>query len=66
MNDLVIRNHGSIYLLAAVTPAGQEWLDEHIAANDETQYWGKAIVVGPRCIEAILTGAVNDGLKVEF
>ena len=66
MNDLVVRNHNSIYLLAAITPAGQEWLDEHIAINDETQYWGKAIVVGPRYIEAIMTGAVKDGLRVEF
>jgi len=66
MNDLILRNHGSICLLCAITPAGQDWLDEHICQNDETQYWGKAIVVEPRYVEPILTGAVNDGLKVQM
>lgn len=63
MPDLTITNHGSIILLRGETPAGQDWLSEHI--DSEAQGWCGAIVVEPRYIGAIINGAINDGLEVE-
>jgi hypothetical protein len=62
MNDLIIRNHGSVCILVAITPAGQEWIDEHI--DPEAMRWGSGIVVEPRYVEDIANGAANDGLSV--
>ena len=62
MRDLLIRDHGSIFLLTAVTPAGKEWVAEHIPADAQT--FGKAIVVEHRYIADIVNGARADGLNV--
>lgn len=60
-NDIIAANHGSIWLLRGGTPAGTEWLDEHVAFE---QYLGNAGVVEWRYVEDILHGAHNDGLNV--
>jgi len=62
MRDLLVRDEGSIFLLVPVTPAGQEWVDEHIPADAQT--FGKAIVVEHRYIADIVNGALADGLEV--
>lgn len=62
MRDLIVRVEGSICLLVAVTPAGEEWIAEHIPAD--AMKWGKAIVVEPRFVQDIAEGAISDGLTV--
>jgi hypothetical protein len=62
MRDLIVRVEGSICLLVPVTPAGQDWCDEHLPAD--AMKWGKAIVVEPRYISDIIDGAADDGLEV--
>jgi hypothetical protein len=62
MNDLLVRNEGSLFLLAPITPAGRAWIDDNIP--DDAQTWGDTIVVEPRYIQTIVTGAIADGLNV--
>lgn len=62
MCDLFVHNHGSIFVLEPVSKAGFDWLDEHIA--EEHQIWGNGIVVEHRYIDAIVDGALADGLEV--
>ena len=60
--DLIIENHGSLFLLRPVSPTGQTWLDENIA--DDAQVFGDAIAVEHRYIGAIAEGILADGLVV--
>ena len=62
MNDLIVRNHGSIFILVAVTPAGEEWIGDHIP--EDAMRFGGGIVVEHRFISNIVNGAVEDGLTV--
>lgn len=63
MADLSVQDHGSIMILTPHTDAGREWIDEHIPEDAMT--WGGGIVVEPRYMEAIVCGAIGDGLEVE-
>jgi hypothetical protein len=63
MSDLIVNNHGSIFLLSPVTEAGEAWIDEHIPQDAMT--WGGAVVVEHRYIEAIVASALADGLEVK-
>jgi hypothetical protein len=60
--DLSVDNQGSICLLRAKTEAGRDWVAEHIPAD--AQWWCGGVVVEPRYIDAIVDGAMNDGLEV--
>jgi hypothetical protein len=60
--DVTIQNEGNIFLVHPHTPAAQEWIDEHIP--DDAQMFGNAIVVEHRYIEAIVSGMLDDGLKL--
>ena len=62
MNDLIVHDHGSIFLLVAVTPAGEEWIGEHIP--EDAMHFGGGVVVEHRYIADIVNGAMSDGLAV--
>jgi hypothetical protein len=62
MADISVQNHGSIYLLSGKTEAGREWIAEHIPTD--AGRWCGAVVVEHRFIEAIVDGAIGDGLEV--
>lgn len=66
MPDIDFTHHGSLVLIAALTPDGQEWLDLNVITNEETQTWCNAIVAEPRFAETIAIAAHEDGLTVEF
>jgi hypothetical protein len=59
--DILFENHGSLFLLRPVSPAGQTWLDENVG-DGETQKWGGAIVCEPRYVLDVCRGAVDAGL----
>jgi hypothetical protein len=61
--DLMVRNEGSIFLLSAQTPQGQEWIEQNIDM-EEVMTWGDAVVVEHRFIDDIIKGAEADGLLV--
>lgn len=62
--DLQVEDHGTIFLLRPLSKVGQEWVDANVQQDDETQYWGNAIVVEHRYIGDIVAGAKGDGLEV--
>jgi hypothetical protein len=62
--DLLVHDHGSIYLLRATSRCGQSWIDERI--SDDRQEWGGAIIVEHRFIGDIVRGAIGDGLEVQW
>lgn len=61
--DISIENHGSIFLLQPISPAGQAWLQENVI-GEETQIFGNAVVCEPRYVANIVFGARGEGLVV--
>ena len=59
--DLIVENHGSIYLLRAATKAGGEFLMD---AESDAQYFGGALVVEPRYVPGVVDLAIERGLVV--
>jgi hypothetical protein len=61
--DILVENHGSIFLLRPVTCVGQSWLKENVI-GEETQIFGNAIVCEPRYVIDIVLGARAEGVVV--
>ena len=59
--DILVENHGSIFLLRPISPVGQSWLQENVI-GDETQIFGNAIVCEPRYVIDIVLGARAEGV----
>ena len=64
MSDFLVSHHGTLWLLAPLTPAGREWCAAHLAGAEQPP-WGGACVVESRYIEAITLGILDDGLTIE-
>lgn len=64
MADITFTFHGSIALMFAHTSTGQEWVNENVNI-EPWQYYDPYVAVEPRMAEAIIDGAINDGLEVE-
>jgi hypothetical protein len=63
MADFIVADHGSIFLVTPVTDAAKTWLDEH-TETEGWQWMGPALAVEHRYVEALMMGAVDDGLEV--
>ena len=61
--DIKFENHGSIFLIRGISLVGQAWVDENVG-DDETLFFGNAIVAEPRYVAAIAQGALDAGLVV--
>jgi hypothetical protein len=61
--DLLIEDHGSIFLLRPASPVGQTWLQENVIGED-TQLFGNTVVCEPRYVADIVFGARGEGLVV--
>jgi hypothetical protein len=67
--DLLVENHGTLFLLWPQSQAGGQWLREH--TTKDAQWWGPgrggltraALVVEPHYVADIVEGAVADGLE---
>jgi hypothetical protein len=60
--DLLVADHGSIFLLRPITTAGRDWVGEHIPGD--ALWFGGALAVEHRFIRDICEGATCDGLVV--
>ena len=60
--DFYCENHGSIFLLRPISPAGFAWIEENLPHDPIT--FGNAVVVEPRYVWAILVGLQEHGLVV--
>jgi hypothetical protein len=61
--DILVENHGSIFLLRPMSSVGQAWLQENII-GEETQIFGNAVVCEPHYVVDILLGARAEGVVV--
>jgi hypothetical protein len=61
--DILVENHGSIFLLRPASPVGQTWLQENVI-GEETQLFGNAVLCEPRYVANIVFGARGEGLVV--
>lgn len=60
--DLMVENHGSIYLVRPMTERGIDWLKR--TAPADAQFMGSAMAVEHRYIEGVIATANDDGLVV--
>ncbi len=61
--DLTVANHGSLIMVTPQTPEGSLWIDANVPLED-WQWFGGGFAVEPRYADALLLGAINDGLEV--
>jgi hypothetical protein len=61
--DILVENHGSIFLLRPISSAGQTWLQENVI-GEETQIFGNAVFCEPRYVMDIVLGARGEGIVV--
>jgi hypothetical protein len=64
MADVLVENHGSIFVFQAMTAVARDWIDENVV-NEETQFWGGGLVVEPRYVLDLTAGMREAGLEVE-
>jgi len=60
--DFVVQDHGSIFLLRALTPAVSAWIEENL--SEDRQTFGDAVAVEAGFILPVVIGAQRDGLTV--
>ena len=60
--DFSVQNHGSIFLLQAITPSAKNWIEEFLSPDRQT--FVGAVVVEPRYVPSLVTAIINDGLVV--
>ena len=63
MPDFTLRDEGSLFLLRPNTDEAVMWCESFV--EPEAQWFGGALVVEPRYVEAIALGIVADGLEIE-
>jgi hypothetical protein len=61
--DILVENHGSVFLLRPASSVGQAWLQEKLI-GEETQLFGNAVVCEPRYVADLVFGARGEGLLV--
>ena len=61
--DLYVQVEGTVAMLRAASPAGVEWVEEHVDAPDWA-YLGPWIACEPRLLQPLMDGAMADGLMV--
>jgi hypothetical protein len=59
--DLSVVFCGSAFLLRATSATGQRWIAGHIPGN--ARWFGGVVAVEHRYIDAIIQGAIDDGLS---
>jgi hypothetical protein len=62
--DIVIEDHGSIFLLRPTSRSGREWIEQNIGEQNGFQPCWSTVVVGPRHIADIVNGMQAEDLGV--
>lgn len=63
MSDFHVTNHGSVFILRALTEQAQSWVNRRLP--EEKQEWGDGIAVEHRYIVPIVKGILEDGLSIQ-
>jgi hypothetical protein len=59
-----VENHGSIVLIRPLTSDVHVWLIQN-CGDEDTQWFGSALVVEPRYVEDIVHGLVEAGFALQ-
>jgi hypothetical protein len=62
--DILIANHGSVVILKPVSNQGALWLESNIGQDSGYQPMWPSVLVESRYVQAVLEGAISDGLVV--
>jgi hypothetical protein len=62
--DIVVKNHGSIFLLRPISRSGREWIEQNIGEQNGFQPYWPTVVVEPRYIADIVSGMRAEDLGV--
>lgn len=62
--DIVVENHGSIFLLRPTSHSGREWIDQNIGEDNGFQPYWPTVVVEAHYIADIVNGIQADDLRV--
>ena len=60
--DVIVENHGSLFLFQLVTPPAKAWVAEHV--EGEAMWFCGKLVVEPRYVETLADGMTEDGMVV--
>ena len=60
--DIVVENHGSVFLLRPISDSGREWIEQNITERNGFQPYWPTVVVEPRYISDIVSGIQADHL----
>lgn len=61
--DVIVYNHGSVFLFSLLTPAAQEWVGENV--ETESHNWlGGSLAVEHRYADKLAVGMIQAGLNV--
>jgi hypothetical protein len=61
--DISVSNHGTIFLFAANTQLGREWIHDHVPAD--ASFFAGALCVEHRYAYDLAVGMCRDGLRLE-
>lgn len=61
-DDIRIEDNGSISLVRPLTRKAKDWIDENV--QDDAQWFGRALVVEPRYLPFLVSGMVEEGLRL--
>jgi hypothetical protein len=61
--DVLVDNHGSMFLVTPVSAIAKEWVDQHLSLEG-WQWMGSSFGVEHRFVAPIVSGMKADGLKV--
>ena len=62
--DIVVENHGSIFLLRPISDSGRVWIEENIGQQNGFQPYWPTVVVEPRYVEDVVNGIQAGALGV--
>ena len=65
--DLVVENHGSVFILQPLTARAREWLELKYADDHDYAFmwYAGGLACEPRCAPAIVEAMVDEGMEVE-
>jgi hypothetical protein len=64
--DVLIENHGTIFLVRPLSGVARAWVEEHIGQGNGYQPCWPTVVVEPRYLDDIIEGMRADGLAVSL
>lgn len=60
--DVMVENHGSVFVFQPLSPAGREWIDQNV--GDDAQWIGGGLAVENRYARELAQGMLDAGLRV--